>query len=456
MTIGAPRELLMFQVSLLLTLTGIVLFAVGFRGRRIDDHPLCRRCGYDLWQQPAQRPVCPECGTNTTEKPPRIGHRRLRSRRPIIGGIGLAALGALLLSVETAVRSERPDLYPYKPLWLLRIEARRAPDARSWHPAMVEIVRRIDAGQISIAQCQSLVRDALAVQTLGTGNWSQDWTNIMIAAADLGAITQQQYATFAERAVILNFEVRQKVRQGAVLPYRLTCRDGRGLTRDDAFIITIDDAALRIGDWVHETSLSEHVVRGSLVERERTRTVSGSIPSMALPLGPHLIDLVFSASLRRFSMEEPPVFTWSGTRTASIEVVPGDQPTVVLVQNNTILEEMRRSAATGLAWCNSERTPHIRAYIALPPRFMQIAYDVEVLGTTARAAIVSARSDGGADAWLVEHSLPGLTAARHLATRKTIDFVLRPNVAAAEETVDITAILAGEIVIRDVPVERLH
>ena len=29
-------------------LLGVFLVVRGWRGRRIDDHPLCRKCGYDL------------------------------------------------------------------------------------------------------------------------------------------------------------------------------------------------------------------------------------------------------------------------------------------------------------------------------------------------------------------------------------------------------------------------
>jgi ribosomal protein L37E len=55
-----------FLVQLtLLTLLGVVIFWRGMRGRRVgDDHPFCRRCGFDLFGLPPGRDVCTECGAD--------------------------------------------------------------------------------------------------------------------------------------------------------------------------------------------------------------------------------------------------------------------------------------------------------------------------------------------------------------------------------------------------------
>jgi len=44
------------------TLIGVSVFWRGWRGRRIDNHPWCRKCRFDLhglWPGAAR---CPECG----------------------------------------------------------------------------------------------------------------------------------------------------------------------------------------------------------------------------------------------------------------------------------------------------------------------------------------------------------------------------------------------------------
>jgi hypothetical protein len=47
-----------------LFIAGAALLFVGLRGRRLDDHPLCRRCGFDVFGTPEPQTACPECGAD--------------------------------------------------------------------------------------------------------------------------------------------------------------------------------------------------------------------------------------------------------------------------------------------------------------------------------------------------------------------------------------------------------
>ena len=60
-------------------LIGLALTLAGLRGRRTDDHPLCRRCGFDLTGNP-DAAVCGECGADLARPGAiRVGHRARRT-----------------------------------------------------------------------------------------------------------------------------------------------------------------------------------------------------------------------------------------------------------------------------------------------------------------------------------------------------------------------------------------
>ena len=65
-------------LPLLMLLAGAVLLVIGLRGRRVGDHPVCRRCGFDLFGNPAAA-RCPECGADLgVSGAVRTGHLRRR------------------------------------------------------------------------------------------------------------------------------------------------------------------------------------------------------------------------------------------------------------------------------------------------------------------------------------------------------------------------------------------
>lgn len=111
----SPVLLIAAILAVALPPTGLLVFAL--RGRRIDDHPLCRSCHFDLTGLPETSTQCPECGKNVTAPGAiRIGHRQTRI------GLALTSAAALALSLLTLAAIiyallTSADLSPYKPLW---------------------------------------------------------------------------------------------------------------------------------------------------------------------------------------------------------------------------------------------------------------------------------------------------------------------------------------------------
>src|SRR5436853_590542 len=89
-------ENLIFVAAVVLAAAGAGLLWVGWRGKRIDDHPICRKCGFDLFNKPAESKVCPECGvTIVFNRGVVFGHK--------IRGMGRFAAGTVTLVIGLAV-----------------------------------------------------------------------------------------------------------------------------------------------------------------------------------------------------------------------------------------------------------------------------------------------------------------------------------------------------------------
>ncbi len=105
-------------VLLVALLAGVMLAAIGLRGRRVGADPHCRRCGYNLTgvelESAAAR--CAECGVAVaTPGAVRTG-LRVRHYRLATAGAALFVLGAMSLSGTFAAVFYRIDLYRLKPV----------------------------------------------------------------------------------------------------------------------------------------------------------------------------------------------------------------------------------------------------------------------------------------------------------------------------------------------------
>lgn len=105
--------------SFLMTLLGIWLFK---RARRkVDDHPICRECGFDLFGLPESSVRCPECGSDLAQRDAvRMGNSVASTRRrAAVALIALSSLFTLFIGLEVY---GRVDFLPIKPDWWLALE----------------------------------------------------------------------------------------------------------------------------------------------------------------------------------------------------------------------------------------------------------------------------------------------------------------------------------------------
>src|SRR5687768_12730172 len=119
---------------------GAILLVVGLVGRRVGDHPHCRRCGFDLFGSPGAA-VCGECGGDLKgRRAVRVGQRRKRGGT-LAAGLLLLAPAALLASVIAWGTMRDVKWVEYAPAWWL-VRDIRSDDAERYGPALDELLAR--------------------------------------------------------------------------------------------------------------------------------------------------------------------------------------------------------------------------------------------------------------------------------------------------------------------------
>ncbi len=222
------------------------LLAIGWRGRRVDNHPWCRKCRRDLQSVWPGAAKCPECGVDLE----RIDAVELgqRARRPV-----LAALGALILlcwagwlgmglwrSVKTVNWSD------HKPDWWLMREAHSS-DAETAAAALKTLRARMANDELSEATIARLVQHALQMQADDSTNWEPFFGQLIEDAWIDGALTPEQCLAFAQRSALFAFApASEVVRQWDLSSVKLECIDTR--TGGGELFYTISPSSLTIGE----------------------------------------------------------------------------------------------------------------------------------------------------------------------------------------------------------------
>ena len=193
----------------LIALAGVVLIVFAWRGRRVDDHPLCRRCGFDLTGRPPDSTRCAECGADVTRpRATRIGHRRRRGGVMVVG-VALALPAMLVLVAVVFVRMQDFELTPYKPNWLLARDVVSGNDGRAKAKGLAELTRRLQAGsRVSDRSVASVAAVCLANQGDRTLPWNPAWGHFLEAARAAEQLPDEAWGRYASQGVQLELYLR--------------------------------------------------------------------------------------------------------------------------------------------------------------------------------------------------------------------------------------------------------
>jgi hypothetical protein len=213
--------MVLWVVGVSVLLCGGVLLVWGWRGRRVNNHPVCRACGFDLLGIAPVVPRCPECGRDvTTAGAVRRGVRRRRHGAIAVACV-LLLVGATGTGLLATLSARGTNWNTYKPAWLLQREL-TDPDVATADGAGAELAARIQAGSLSTARTERVVDAALALQADAGAPWSSGIAAILARSRAADRVSSTQLARFIRQSLRSEVELPDRVARGSGIPMRHT------------------------------------------------------------------------------------------------------------------------------------------------------------------------------------------------------------------------------------------
>ena len=455
---------------------GIVLLAVGLRGRRVDDHPLCHGCGRDLFGLKlygvGRSKHCPECGVALDNRAFGDGNR-VRRGRLVIAGTFLLVPCVLWLGGFAAIHFGGVEIMSYKPVWLLVHDA----GGSEGKAAVAELRRRLDAGEMSRERATEVVADFLDDQADLFRPWSRPKGTFVEHAAVKGLVSLDDWQRYVTQAVTPGLRWRPKVTAGRVLPLSWPADLSRFGDGDSPLESVGAGSVAGIGLHLQLRDADGHVVTEQLAITRPSDQFGATKntqlrPPASLPAGRMSVTLDVTplwpvgSDPTLPSPGPPPPRPATPTKVAEVEIVPAGQPTVFAVES----PEMKRIFAQQYEVSQDWRSDHAvgersvgvhvledgKKYLDLnleagwpDPLPVALAVELWVEWGDRHARVADLARNAGS-------RLTGASIAAYLPDDFDADTVtvrMTPSAEVAEATPDITEYWNGERVWENVKVD---
>ena len=448
-----------------LVVVGIFLLILGRRGRRINLHDACRRCGHDL-SGVELRTACSECGSDL--RLPSAVRRGVRTRRPrfVISGILALALGFAALWPVT----QRVAWIEHAPVWWLAMKLR---DPATAMPYITEANRRLAIGELNQTQAQRLAAIGLDQQADPNIRWVTTWGDFIEGAHDQDLLSKGQFERYLRQTVVEGFMFKHQllVRHGSKITMRVEpppCRTSH-LIQGSQYALTFRILTFKLGE---QEIPSTWGMVNHLLMFHRPWVMRGSGPQIAADLSPGMypITVRFRAGIiETRTLEEQrlrpgawPMGTlveWEQEIQSQIKVVPAETSLVEVVDNPAFLEVVRQGIRIESGQIELYRHDDgsiwgINGMLRIIPPPMDIAWrpSLEIDGQRwpMHGQAIGA---GWQDAFFVLGFVGGRVPDNFPRDASQCRIILQSDVQTAEESIDIgNRILGGEIVLEDVPI----
>ena len=454
------RGIVTAAVLVLALLGGVALLAIGLRGRRVDDHPVCRRCGRDWYGAGFDR--CPECGVEATTANLRVGNRQRRPRLAAAGAT-LATLAAVPLLAWAAVAATGADLDRHKPLWLLLYES------QSSQSAAAEIDRRHVDGELNAEETARVAARWLDDQGEVDLPWLFEKGDLLFRLDVAGTLSPADRQRLYEQAVGPTLQVRRRARSGGELPVYVS-----GLTRGSTGPTSNFSGPISAPVEIHYSLVRDG--RRFAARRDSTGvgpgiTVHNWLSLDGVPPGSYGLAVEPQPPGRRLSNRQ--ILALSTTPPEPIlpvEVVAANESTVEVVNDPALRDEVAQKVRVAAWGVNGDEVEGVVVEENEPsdgPGFdTRWMLDTERLVSDGPVPIGLAYDlylDDGSRRWFAGNvdvaegsEMIGMgSAGADLPAEfdaDVVDAVLVPSIEEAESTPHLTRILGGEIVFEAVPV----
>jgi hypothetical protein len=450
-------------------LVGLWFLRRGWHGRRVGDEPFCKKCGYSLVG--LERTRCPECGVDVSgDKNIRIG-RLTRRPRAIIYGAAMAVIALTFLSVTGWPRLRDFDWYTLKPTgWVLDdLASVNSPNRAR---ALAEMDRRLKGGPLAKHHHDRMVDIALAEQaritaalprliagssTLPPDPFStmspvtQGLVDWIVREAENGRLNPEHVARLCEQSQVLRVMTRPTIVEGN-LPLTFQ-RERLGLPA--TWYVPVSEGSLSVDGRTLSDDEYRQAIESALYLRRPGVGSEYRERFWLLPLsgvGPH--ELAFKAHLEVWSAagvgkEKTFIHGFDARYTATVQVVSSNS---VQALPDTVFEEQIRGAL-GFGPFRVVNAGGVRQLVG---RF-------ELIHPPTNLCFQMAARIGGKEYPLGRLGCPAGGEASETFTAAydgpsdvaTFDLILRPDEAAARQSLNLTTIWDRELVVKDVMMRPL-